>query len=75
MSIIREPVQSSMISSIGWGEEDKSDETLQVEFSGGKIANYYDVPESVFQDIMNSASIGQTFISLVRNGGFDWEYV
>jgi hypothetical protein len=46
----REYVQSSMIKSFGF---DSSSSTLEVEFKGGMIYQYFDVPEHEYDSLMN----------------------
>lgn len=59
----RESVQSSMIASLGY-EADTS--TLEVEFNSGAIWQYYDVPESVYYDMINSGSLGKYFHANIK---------
>lgn len=59
----RESVQSSMIASLGY-EADTS--ILEVEFNSRVVWQYYDVPESVYYDMMNSGSIGKFFHSNIK---------
>ena len=59
----RDGVQSSMIASLGY-EADIS--TLEVEFNSGAVWQYYDVPESIYYDMMNSGSLGKFFHANIR---------
>ena len=59
----RESVLSSMIASLGY-EADTS--TLEVEFNSGAVWQYYDVPESIYHDLMNSDSLGKFFHSSIK---------
>ena len=59
----RDGVQSSMIASLGY-ETDTS--TLEVEFNSGAVWQYYDVPESIYYDMMNSGSLGKFFHANIR---------
>lgn len=59
----RESVQSSMIASLGY-ESDTS--TLEVEFNSGAVWQYYDVPESIYHEMMNSGSLGKFFHSNIK---------
>ena len=52
----RETVASSTILSVGY---ETTSETLEVEFKGGSLYQYYNVPESVYQDLMASDSKGK----------------
>lgn len=51
----RVSVSSSNLVSVGY---DVDTMTLEVEFNGGGIYQYYDVPEYVYQELMSAASIG-----------------
>ncbi|MBK8983158.1 MAG: KTSC domain-containing protein [Ignavibacteria bacterium] len=59
----RESVQSSMIASLGY---DANISTLEVEFNSGAVWQYYDVPESIYYDLMNSGSQGKFFHSNIK---------
>ena len=63
-------VDSSMIKSIGY---DKNSETLEVEFSRGTIYHYYQVPENLHSDVMDSESIGKEFSRVITKGGFKFK--
>ena len=59
----RQNVDSSMATSVGY---DPSTSILEIEFkSNGEIWQYYDVPENVYQEMMND-SIGKYFLSYIR---------
>lgn len=58
----RESVQSSMIASLGY---DANTSTLEVEFNSGAVWQYYEVPESVYYDMMNG-SIGKYFHANIK---------
>jgi len=59
-------VDSSNIASIGW-----KDGNLEVEFLNGSLYMYLDVPESVFEEFIESYSKGQF---LARNIKGQYEY-
>jgi uncharacterized protein len=59
----RTPVDSSNISSIGF---DENSNTLEVEFHSGAVYQYFDVPLSVYQGIMESGSKGQYFAQHIK---------
>jgi hypothetical protein len=82
------PVASSNISAIGWEERQSWAEVAQeteeepenkgwltIEFKNGRTYNYYNVPESVYEELKSSPSIGKAFQSLVRAGGYAYEQV
>ncbi|HEJ0182538.1 KTSC domain-containing protein [Pectobacterium carotovorum] len=51
----RQPVVSSNISSVGY---DSGDLILEVEFKNGALYQYFDVPEHIFQELINADSVG-----------------
>lgn len=53
MSIVRTPVQSSNVRSVGW-----ADEVLEVEFKSG-VYRYHHVPKVIFDRLMAANSKGQ----------------
>lgn len=59
----REPVSSSNIASVGY---DAGTKTLEVEFHGGRVYRYYDVPETVHYELVAASSIGGYFNANVR---------
>jgi hypothetical protein len=60
----RSAVSSSSLASIGY---DGDSLTLEVEFINGSVYQYYDVPEEIFDDLLNAGSIGSYFHHNVRN--------
>ena len=61
----RDPVDSSMITSIGY---DQSSGTVEVEFrSSGQVWQYYDVPESTYNDVRAAGSLGKAFNAMIKN--------
>lgn len=52
----RTPVTSSNVVSVGY---DPSTMTLEIEFKGESVYQYFDVPESVYLELMRASSIGQ----------------
>jgi uncharacterized protein len=59
----REQVDSSNISSIGYAEESN---TLEIEFHGGAVYQYFDVPSHVHDGIMGPGSKGQYFAQHIK---------
>lgn len=51
--MIRFPVNSSRVSTIGW-----TNSILQVEFKNGAVYNYYNVSQSEYNNLISSSSIG-----------------
>lgn len=64
----REPVESSNLASVGY---DNESEILEIEFNHGGVYQYYDVPESEYEALMDADSHGKYFASNIRN---DYEY-
>jgi len=60
----RTPVSSSNVVSIGY---DPGSLTLEVEFTGGSVYQYFDVPEAVYQELMRASSKGQFLHANVKN--------
>jgi ATP-dependent DNA helicase RecG len=61
--IKRIPVASSNIASVGY---DKNAHILEIEFHHGAIYQYVDVPERVFEELMNSPAIGAYFMNEIK---------
>jgi hypothetical protein len=56
-------VTSSSLSRIRWDEQTS---TLEVEFVGGRVYQYFDVPEGVFTAFLQAASHGTFFAQNIR---------
>lgn len=56
----REPVSSTIVTSIGYDERSA---LLEVEFASGAIYRYFDVPERVYRDLIAAASVGKAMTS------------
>lgn len=63
----RIPVASSTIASVGY---DKEAHILEIEFHHGAIHQYVDVPEKVYEDLLNSPAKGSFFMNEIK-GTFD----
>ena len=59
----RVQVSSSNIAEVGY---DATSSTLELLFTNGRVYQYFDVPESVHQALMNAASVGQYFHAEIR---------
>ncbi|HEV7453762.1 MAG TPA: KTSC domain-containing protein [Candidatus Saccharimonadales bacterium] len=57
-------VNSTNIITVGYDADSK---TLEVEFQSGKIYQYSDVPEDIYQELMAASSKGQFFHDNVMN--------
>ena len=62
--MIREPVISSNLSAVGY---DIDKRTLEVEFKGGSVYQYYGVPESVYLGLISASSVGSYLNMCVKN--------
>jgi hypothetical protein len=54
----RVPVSSSNLSSVGYNE---SKQVLEIEFNGGRVYQYFDVPKRIHKELINAASHGKYF--------------
>jgi uncharacterized protein len=60
----RTPVSSSNIASVGY---EPNTMTLEVEFKNGSVYQYFDVSESVYQEMMSAASVGSYLNQNIKN--------
>lgn len=60
----RKLVRSSDIASIGY---DAEAQTLEIEFHSGGIYQYFEVPESVYDELMNASSHGIYFHENIKD--------
>lgn len=56
--MLRTPVSSSRISSVGW-----SNNTLEIEFRDGAVYQYFDVSEMEYISFINSSSLGSSLLN------------
>ncbi|CAG1769284.1 hypothetical protein BAC3_00170 [uncultured bacterium] len=59
----RIPVSSSNIAAIGY---DSNTQTLEVEFNSGSIYQYFDVPQTIYEALINAESVGKCFIGQIK---------
>jgi hypothetical protein len=57
------PVASSNLSRIRY---DEGSNTLEIEFQGGRVYQYFDVPLQVFEGLRNADSHGQYFNTYIK---------
>lgn len=57
----RQDVESTVIESAGYSM------VLEIEFESGRIYQYYDVPVSVYMELMAAESKGKYFNAHIRN--------
>lgn len=60
----RQPVSSSNLVSVGY---DSNSEKLEVEFKNGHIYEYYNVPQVIFDQLMQAPSVGTFFNANIKN--------
>lgn len=58
------PVSSSNLSAVGY---DPATETLTIAFNDGGLYEYYNVPQRIYEGLMNSPSKGQYFHRFIRD--------
>jgi hypothetical protein len=58
-------VNSSNVATIGY---DPATLVLEVEFRNGGVYQYFDVPESVYQALMSSDSVGGFVNTVIKQG-------
>lgn len=56
--MIRQPVNSTNVKSVGY---ELSSNLLEIEFHGGRVYRYSNVPEGVYMSLMSAKSIGSFF--------------
>lgn len=57
--MLRQPVSSSRISSVGW-----ENDVLEIGFPDGSVYQYYGVTKSEYESFMNSSSLGSALSRL-----------
>jgi|GEM_PF-698480 len=67
VTIQRTPVTSSAIRSVGY---DSARRILEIEFTGGSVYRYYEVPSDVYRGLMSAESHGKYFNRYIKNGGY-----
>ena len=58
----RQPVESSMLRSAGY---DAATSTLELEFTSGRVYQYFDVPQDVFDELLAADSKGRYFLAVI----------
>ena len=59
----RDPVNSSNLNSVGYGPSG----VLEIQFRNGTIYQYFDVPNFIYEGLMNAGSPGQFFHIFIRS--------
>ena len=68
----RIPVSSSNLRSVGY---DPASSTLEVEFHGGSIYQYFRVPESWYAGLLSAYSKGSYFDAYIKNAGYEYRQI
>lgn len=68
----RQSVESSNLASVGF---DAAKQILEIEFNHGGIYQYYYVPISIYEGLMNASSHGTYFDSNIKKAGYDYKKV
>ena len=74
--MIRRPVSSSNVVSVGWeADPDENGQpsltgTLEVEFKNGRVYGYLEVPEQVYENLIGASSVGR-FLQQNVIGSYD----
>ena len=69
-AIERTPVRSSALRSVGYDQEQR---VLEIEFTGGEVYRYFDVPAEVYRGLMAAESHGRYFHRHVRDAGYRYQ--
>lgn len=62
--MIRHPVSSTNLASIGY---DEKSETLEVEFQDGSVYQYFNVPKGIYDALIMAPSKGQFLAYQIKN--------
>jgi len=60
----RTPVSSSNVAEVGY---DAVTMTIEIAFRNGTVYQYFDIPETVYQELMRANSIGQFLNQSIKN--------
>lgn len=60
----RTPVSSSNVNEVGY---DQNTMTLEVQFIGGSVYQYFDVPEIEYQNLIGAQSVGRYLSQNIKN--------
>jgi hypothetical protein len=60
----RQPVTSSNVADVGY---DALTMTLEIGFKDGTVYQYFDIPESVYQELLSADSVGRFLNQQVKN--------
>ncbi len=60
----RRPITSSVVGSVGY---DRDSQTLEVEFTTGRVYRYLEVPELLYRRLLRAHSAGEFFNAEIRD--------
>jgi hypothetical protein len=60
----RKQVNSSMLASAGYDAKTK---TLELEFNGGAVWQYYEFPKSCYHEFISAESLGRYFLHNIKD--------
>lgn len=66
----RQSVESSNLASVGY---DAANEILEIAFNHGGVYQYFDVPENIYEELMNASSHGQYFDRNIKKAGYEFQ--
>lgn len=70
--MMRTPVSSSNIRSIGYDENSK---ILEIEFNNGSVYQYYNVPAEVYNGLMSAPSHGRYLDTYIKKGPYQYRKI
>ena len=59
----RTPVTSTSLSEVGY---DQSSQTLEITFREGHVYQYFNVPQPIYEGLMQAVSVGKFFNAEIR---------
>jgi hypothetical protein len=68
----RMPVSSSNLASVGY---DETSQTLEIEFLHGGVYQYFDVPSSVHEELMDASSHGTYFDRHIKKARYSYKKI
>lgn len=66
------PVSSSNLASVGY---DASTRTLQIAFHSGSLYEYSNVPQHIYNGLMQAPSHGRYFDTYIKHGGYSYRRI
>lgn len=68
----REPVSSTNLVSVGY---DPLTRILEVEFHGGGVYQYFDVPVERYEELMSASSHGSYFNRFIKEAAYGYKQI